>query len=682
MIAKEIARANPPQQEAIIAIEGPILILAGAGTGKTRVITLRYLNMIQRGIKPDQIVALTFTNKAAREMKERISTHLPDIRKQLQISTFHSFCLRLIRENPADFDLHRGFTLISGADQVDIARKVIEDHKWQSSLEPGLAIGLISRFKNSQLPKQLKALLSKHVQEPTFDSMTYELAKSYDQLLRINRAIDFDDCILRVTQKIDSDPALRTKLQERFRYIMVDEYQDSNFLQLGLVYLLSSEHRNICVVGDDDQSIYSWRGAVSQNIALFETLFPTVRLIKLEQNYRCSTVILQAANAVIENNSARMGKALWCEKNSNHPITLSAHDTDHQESQAIAEKIMSLKGGGGRYGDIAILYRSNALSKSLEVALRTSRIPYKVFGGQSMFEKKEVRDFLAFLRLICDDNDLMAFWRIINVPHRGFGMRAIEQVDSIAREHNCSPFQVLKTQNHRLSPALQKAAASFVAPVESIRQLPDQTPEQIQHLAKQCIKQFELSKEVRSRTKDVAKLQAKLQFLNSLPDWIMNAAANHHAENDRCSLAEVLKDLALDDSPKQEDKDSLDKVSLMTIHAAKGLEFEHVFLCGLEEGILPHKNSVLEGKTDEERRLFYVAITRAKESLHLSYALNRGIAAHQIRRMPSTFLKEIPADLIGKPEISSQPTEERKKTTMTKLSSLRSMLKDGSITGR
>jgi DNA helicase II / ATP-dependent DNA helicase PcrA len=668
---------NAEQKIAIESINGPLLIVAGAGTGKTRVITMRIHQMLRSDVDSSNVLALTFTNKAAREMKERLQALVAPNRVSCSISTFHSFCLNLLRKSPRRYGLAPGFSLIGTGDQIDVVRKSLDAHGWANFIKPFDALRLVSDYKNAQLPDSLRQIIPKVLHPKPADSMTVQLAEAYDFLLGVNHAIDFDDCILRVVEQMNKDEDLRRDLAKQFQYIMVDEYQDTNFLQLSLVYQLSQDHRNICVVGDDDQSIYSWRGAVAENINLFERLFPEVTLVKLEQNYRCSSNILSAANSVIKNNASRKDKELWCRLEVPHKIAISAHDNAGDEALWVSQKIMASRGRGTDYKDMAVLYRSNILSKAIEVALRSARIPYKVYGGQSLFEKKEVRDFIAYIRLIGNTRDRLALWRIINVPNRGIGLKSIEQIDNKSKEQSQEPYDLMLSQREVLSSSVQKSVSGFCDEVEHVRSLPDNTPENLIAIGKAVIRRFELGRELRSRTKDNNRLQAKISLLNSLPKWLGDLGEQCLGDGLVCSLQNVLEHLTLDANPVHKKDEPQDVVSVMTIHASKGLEFGEVYLVGVEEGILPHKSSVAEGRTEEERRLFYVAITRAKLKLSVSYARTRNQVMADGSNRPSMFLKEIPEELLDynsdKPD--AQQSKDLKKQTLSRLQSFKNSLR-------
>lgn len=682
----DLATLNPQQYEAAATIDGPVMILAGAGTGKTRVITYRIGHMLDQGISPSQIVALTFTNKAAREMKERVRDLVTRRLKGLTCGTFHSFCLTLLRRFPDQANLHHQFGLAGTADQLDMIRRSLEEKGWHGLYKPEELLARISRAKNALLtPDQVleDSRFQMSDEDPELLARVYSL---YERQLALHRVIDFDDCIFKTAKLLEQHPTTCERLQQEMTHFMVDEFQDTNFSQLYVLELLARRHRNICAVGDDDQSIYSWRGAMVETIDRFEEIFPGTRLIKLEQNYRCTNIILDAANRVIQNNQGRKSKTLWSRSNSETYITISAQADDAAESRWIATQCFGLLGKGFQPKDIGILYRANSQARSLEIALRELNLHYHVFGGSSFFERKEVKDFLAYFKLSLNPHDRLAFWRVINTPARGIGLKTLERIEEAAKEHNLSPFEVLVQHKVKLQDRVARDVAKFVATLQEHAGSPLIHIDDLAQRGEQLIKTFQLEDDIRHKTSHEGSRRRKLESLRRLPQWLRQLGERQMEDKGRIDLRELLDSLNLgDDQPKKDDQKPDNAISLMTIHAAKGLEYPAIFVCGLEEEQLPHKNSAgTPLGLAEERRLFYVAITRAKEKLHLSYARERYSNFQKQTRKPSRFLQELPqenivveggADQSLKAKFTTE--EERRDRNLKRFSDLKSRLKTG-----
>jgi len=678
---------NPEQREAATTVKGPVLILAGAGTGKTRVISYRIAHMTSTGIPADAIVALSFTNKAAREMAERVKALTgAAVAKQLRLGTFHSFCLSMLREFSEAAGVDRRFSIAATGDQMDLVRKALEEKGWQGTYALDILHAQISRAKNMLLsPEDFRRMASPGPSgiDPVVLAEVYD---HYERQLKLHRVIDFDDCIFKAVKLLQDHADIRATLQERYRYLMVDEFQDTNSAQLTVLEHLAGTRHNICVVGDDDQSIYSWRGAMFETLERFERLFPGTKVVKLEQNYRCSNVILDAANTVIKNNSKRKEKALWSKSKEASPIVISALDSDEAEARWIAEKCMSLLGEGHQPRDIGILYRSNNLSRPIEMALREVGIATKTYGGQNFFERKEVKDFLAYLRLVINSDDRMAFWRVVNVPARGVGLKTLEKIEDIAKRLRKSPYGVIKASEHREHFQRQATALDkFTALISDLSQSGLSTPADVEALGQRIIKDCGLLDDVRQNNEQGASRDRKLESLRVLPAWLRKACEEMVDESGKLDAYELLDRITLSDqTPRKEEDKSGNHVSLMTIHGAKGLEFPYVFVCGVEEDVLPHKNSLVEsGGIAEERRLFYVALTRAKKRIHLSYTLERSSHGRSTSRFPSRFFKEIPETLMvhasdmSKMEAGAAHAEVRKTNTLSQLSKIRESLTSG-----
>lgn len=679
----DFSKLNPEQYAAVTQTQGPVMIIAGAGTGKTRVITYRMAYMLQLGILGTEIVAMTFTNKAAKEMKERLIEIVGRAGKGIFIGTFHSFCLRLLREFADEAGLDPKFSLTGTSDQLDLVRKAMEEKGWQGLYRPEDILARISSAKNALLRPQdlINADPERfYDRDPHVLSAIYDL---YERQLKLNRVIDFDDCIFKTAWLLKEHPTVQELLHSRLKYFLVDEFQDTNFAQLYVLELLAIKSRNICVVGDDDQSIYSWRGALVETLDRFEAIFRGTLLIKLEQNYRCSNVILHAANTVIRNNTGRKNKTLWSASAIQSPIILSTHADDINEAKWIAQKCFTLLGQGYKARDIGILYRANAQARALEMALREHQVHYKVYGGTSFFERKEVKDFLCYFRLTVNPNDRLAFWRIINTPVRGIGLKTLERIEEKAKKLDISPFEVLVRGLGELDTRAHKATQEFVKAIKSIHHDPLSEVSDLETRGNRLLKDFGLEEEVRHKTSHEGARRRKIEALKRLPAWLRKIAESQVEERGQLQLLDLLDHLSLNGEGGQDkDRAQDNHVSLMTIHAAKGLEFPVIFVCGLEEEQLPHKNSIhSETGLAEERRLFYVALTRAKERLHLSYARERFSQFKKQIRKPSRFIDELPnegfmtehdAEMRGMIQ-----KEQKKEINMSRLSKLKAELRNG-----
>ena len=679
----DIAGLNPEQREAVTTVDGSLMILAGAGTGKTRVITYRIGHMIDKAIPARNIVAMTFTNKAAREMKERLIDLVGEAGKGVKVGTFHSFCLFILRLFPEEAGIDKKFNLVGTSDQIDLVRRGLDEKGWSGLYKADEMLGRISKAKNAMLyPSEVASADSKVLddEDPILLAEVYEL---YERQLQLNRVIDFDDCIFRVAKLLKSRKDICERLQADFTHFLVDEFQDTNFSQLYILELLATKHNNICVVGDDDQSIYSWRGAMIETLDRFEKIFPDTKLVKLEQNYRCTNIILDAANSVIRNNSYRKDKTLWSQNKSDEYITLAAKEDDGAEARWIGEKIFTLLGQGKKAKDVAILYRANNQSRALEIALRELNIPYKIFGGSSFFEKKEVKDFLAYFRLSINPNDRMSFWRVINTPSRGIGIKTLERIEEAAKEFNISPFEVIDKKLVKLNKNAEASLEEFVDTVRQQSSYPIMTLDHLEKRGNEIINGFGLVEDIRQKTKHDVSRRKKVEALKKLPNWIKQVGEYQVEDKGHLNLIDLLDQLSMNDDNKNNNENQIDNfVSLMTIHGSKGLEFPNVFLCGLEEELLPHKNSLDdEANVAEERRLFYVAITRAKEKLFISLAKERYSNFKKSDRKPSRFLKEMPDEGVVSDgalfDNKFEQKEERKAKNIRRLGSLKDKLKSG-----
>lgn len=678
---------NPEQHEGVHTYLGPVMILAGAGTGKTKVITHRIAYMISIGISPETIVAVTFTNKAAREMKERLALLVGNQKaKKTNVSTFHSFCLQILRRWPKKASLRSHFSLVGMGDQLELVKKALEEKGWHGIYRPDLLLTEISMCKNKLLlPEDLneRAPLENSMVDPEVLKEVYGI---YEKLLNLNHAIDFDDCIFKVVKALQNDESFCQMLQERFQYFLVDEFQDTNASQFAVIEYLVAKHKNICVVGDDDQSIYSWRGAVVEVLENFEKCFEGTKLIKLEQNYRCSPLILKAANSVIQNNSQRKSKTLWSGSEKFQPIYVYQFEDAQQEADWVGEKCLALKGQGKSYGNISVIYRTNSQAKLIEMSMRKNNIPYQTIGGQSFFERKEIKDFLAYVRLCLNEFDQIALWRVINYPHRGIGLKTQETLKHCAQEFDFSPTQfLLKFDRYQervegLTASSKNSILQFSELVKAWKDVNLTTTEGWLQLGKKILEQAGIIEDIKAKSKNQMKAVHLINSIKSLPEWLEQAAKDYQEKNGDIDPLKLCDTFSLNQLPENKEKDHNNQVTLMTIHSAKGLEFENVFITGLEDGTIPHKNSIeANAKTNaiaEERRLLYVAITRAKENLFLTHTAMRQTGFTKEKRKRSRFLSELPQDdpnIIIKDIGATLEEDKEKKVTNTlkKLSSLR-----------
>ncbi|MBI5802065.1 MAG: UvrD-helicase domain-containing protein, partial [Verrucomicrobia bacterium] len=625
---------NPEQRDAVETVRGPVLILAGAGTGKTRVITFRIAHMVQRGIAPENILAVTFTNKAAREMLERVNALLPrDPRRQTRdpgeakparptVSTFHSLCVRILRQHIELLGYKKNFVIYDESEQLGAIKKILANVSAKGEqTDPRAVLTLLSKFKNGG------AAAEAAFKDPNVSALAEHVRKKYESALKACNAVDFDDLILLTLRLFTEHPEALDACRTRFRYVMVDEYQDTNAAQFQLVHALTLKHRNLCVVGDDDQSIYGWRGAEVANLLDLEKHYPEVKVVKLEQNYRSTNTILQAANAVIKNNARRRGKNLWSQNGQGTKIQLHAFDTDDTEARTVAETI-EFKRMTQRvpWGDQAILFRTNLQSRPIEMELRKAGIRYHLIGGQSFFDRREVRDFLAYVKTFLNPHDDISLLRIANVPARGLSDVTMERLLGASQERHCSVFTAMRhtdVQNSFQGRA-REAIQEFIGFVEETRaKLADEAlaakPDALQQWSEKFLNETGYYNELRRSEKNQENAENRIRSLRDLLAT-MDRDGVGKPMSDR--LDAFLENITLD-SEREDEKEAGDAVTLITMHSCKGLEYPHVYVVGLEDGLLPHSRSKVEGTMDEERRLFYVAITRAKRELMISHCGGR-----------------------------------------------------------
>ena len=656
---------NPEQSRAVRTIEGPVLILAGAGTGKTRVITHRIARMLTQGIAPENILAVTFTNKAAREMQSRVSKLLPrrrprqddgtkDPPKRPTICTFHSLGVRILRRHIQALGYKRNFVIYSQSDQLGVIKKILSHMGGHAEKpDPASVLALLSRYRNQ----------GEGGEEQFADEQSRALAQRiearYVDALKACNAVDFDDLILLTLKLLRSQPEVLSACRERYRYVMVDEYQDTNAKQFELIHLLTAEHRNLCVVGDDDQSIYGWRGAEIANLLELDRYYPEVTTIKLEQNYRSTNAILKAANAVIRHNARRKEKTLWSEKGMGSRIQLASYADDEEEARSVVEEIDFRRLAKKiPWKDHAILFRTNQQSRVLETALRNAKIRYRLVGGQSFFDRREIKEFVAYLKTVLNPHDDISLLRIANVPARGISDKTAQTLLALSQEHRCSVFEIMgRLQVHsELSRQAINGIGELNRLIHHFHLALEQPGLSLTSWVETLLKDTRYLEELRRSEKDPAVADSRIQ---NIRDLIASIDSSPTSRLPHQQLEAFLEDLTLDADRLTEKEDTGDQVTLITTHSCKGLEFPHVFLVGVEEGLLPHSRSRVEGTLEEERRLFYVALTRAMSSLVLSICHSRKRYGEKTPCHPSPFLAEIPEEWVEhRDEANRAPVEQ------------------------
>ncbi len=634
---------NPEQAEAAGTIEGPVLVLAGAGTGKTRVITCRIAYMLAKGIDPGTILGLTFTNKAAREMRERLKTLVaPEMAAKVTLGTFHAFCVRVLRRDITRLGYLQNFTIADDSDQQGLLRQASANLGYDAESyalpELGAAIG---RWKNRLVGP---AAASRTADTP-LETIASQLYRNYQELLELQNMIDFDDMLLLVHRLFDEFPEVLARYRETYRYLLIDEYQDTNDAQFKLVEMLAAPRNNLCVVGDDDQSIYSWRGANISNILSFPDFFPGTKVAKLEQNYRSTGKILDAANAVIGGNARRHGKNLWSALGEGEKVTLSVLEDGPAEARFIADMVMQMMADDPSlgYADFAVLYRSNHLSRELETAFRQAHVPYRLVGGQEFYQRKEIKDAVAYLKLLVNPRENQSLLRILGIPPRGLGETAVKVLKRLHLERHCSMVQLLDNADF-LSALTPKAA-------EAARHLAGIFREYSTHFALPGglagrVREFLLAvgyldglQRIYKDIKDAEKRRENVEeFISAIAQYEQRAPAPPTLETYLESFA------LLEENDRTREEDAEHSATLCTVHAAKGLEFPIVFVVALEQGIFPHERAIAEGSSDEELRLFYVAITRARKRLFLLRARQRLQRGFQHPQKRSQFLGLLPEE--------------------------------------
>ncbi len=629
---------NPEQRKAVEVEGGPLLVFAGAGSGKTRVITTRIARLIQSGVPPSRILAVTFTNKAAREMRDRIEALVGDRAKAMWMGTFHSLCARMLRIDGRAIGLDQNFVIYDTGDQATLMRDVFKlmnlDDK---SVQPRAVLNIISTAKEKLLtPEKFREEATGFV-----DKIAAEAYGIYNRLLAKANALDFDDILYFANRLLEQRKEVLEKYQERFLHVLVDEYQDVNFAQYNIVHGIAAKHRNVVVVGDDDQSIYAWRGADVSLILKFGSDYPDSTVVKLERNYRSTQNILAAANAVISRNRSRAPKSLWTQNDKGVPITLTMAGTEMDEAASVVDRVTrDVQTGRRRYGDFAVLYRTNAQSRVLEEAFINARVPHLLVGGQRFYERKEIKDMLAYLRLVYNTRDDVSLKRAINTPTRGIGAGALSKIEAWAQEHDTPLWDALNDQSVQttLQAKVASSVRNFIGMIKDGQERAEKG--EIRPILQHLLSESGYVDQLKAERSDDA-----LARLENLQEFLGVTSQYDETAEER-SLGGFLENVSL-----VADIDSLvengNGVTLMTLHSAKGLEFPVVFLAGLEEGVFPHSRALrTDSEIEEERRLCYVGMTRAREELHLLHAHRRTLFGTPNFNSRSRFLDDVPTDIL------------------------------------
>jgi len=665
-----LSSLNPQQRQAAETINGPVLILAGAGTGKTRVITYRIAHLIDKGVAPENILAVTFTNKAAREMQERINKLLPKRSQKFEgrskkddkeprptICTFHSLCVRILRQHIERLGYKRNFVIYDESEQLGAVKKILSGISAKGEkADPAAILALLSKFKNGGERSAAFA-------DPSVRALAEHIRTRYESALRACNAVDFDDLILLTLRLFTEFPDVLEACRAKYRYVMADEYQDTNATQFQLIHSLTLKHRNLCVVGDDDQSIYGWRGAEIANLLDLEKHYPEVKIVKLEQNYRSTNTILTAANALIKNNTRRRAKSLWSQKGQGTKILLRAcTDEDEEATQVVGQIEFARLANRISWKENAILFRTNIQSRPIETELRKAGVRYHLIGGQSFFDRREIRDFLAYLKMFINPHDDISLLRIANTPARGLSDVTMERLLAASQERHCSVFAAMKNPlvQATFQKRTQECIATFLEFIERTRaqlhnEMVKHEPKVLQVWADKFLDESGYLLELRRQEKDPEAGDARVRNLRDLTATLDGNFPAGKAPFER--LETFLEDITLD-SDREDEEEKGDVVTLITMHSCKGLEFPRVFIVGLEDGLLPHTRSTTEGTLDEERRLFYVAVTRAMLSLTISHCASRKKYGQLLPCHPSRFLKELPEELV-------EHAEEKDKTPVS-----------------
>lgn len=667
----KLSSLNEQQREAVLHVDGPVVVVAGAGTGKTRTIAFRTAHLVGKGIAPDSILAITFTNKAAREMRERISKMVgTELCGRMTVSTIHSLCARILREDIGELGRDPRYTIFDTSDQAGLVRRALTDNGFDPrKIDPRMMLWRIGKVKNI-----FPSAETEDFNDPVFRRV-YE---AYNKLLEKNNALDFDDLLLFTARLFEKKKVLK-KYQNRFRYIMVDEYQDVNNCQYSLIRSLAAAHGNLYVVGDDDQSIYGWRGARVENILNFEKDFKGARVIKLERNYRSTQTILDAANAVIRNNETRREKKLWTEKKESAPISVIEAADEGDEAARVINYIIAEKHGLKlRYGDFAILYRTNAQSRTFEEKLMRLGVSYIMIGGTRFFDRKEIKDVSAWLRALVNPEDEVSLLRIVNFPARGIGKTSLEKLREAALEKRKPLMEAMleALSGGMVSGKALEGLRQFMGLIDELKNIHAEKPNSPLDVLRHLYKKIDFRKAYVQTCSDAD--EAKRRYENV--EEFANAVAEYQRTEPEPTLEGFLENIALMTEEKEIEEDlGENSVTLMTLHSAKGLEFKAVFIVGVEEGYIPHELSEAEGMLEEERRLFYVGMTRARHRLFLSYALSRRRFGGEIPREPSRFIGEIPCHLLeheDKEKVESAREEAGRIVAEKSIASIKSLFDD------
>jgi ATP-dependent DNA helicase Rep len=665
-----MSRLNPDQQRAARHVATPLLVLAGAGSGKTRVIIHKIEHLIrEQHVSAEQLVAITFTNKAAREMKQRLQAALgKDTAQTVHISTFHALGMRILRRDYKSLDYRSGFTLFSPDDSAALVKELHLKHVGPDLSQTESMRHMLSRWKNALVDP----LVAMQQADNPLAMGAAKIYGEYEHYLHACNAFDLDDLIYKPTLLFRHNPEILARWQDDIRYVLVDEYQDTNHSQYELIRLLCQQHGGLTVVGDDDQSIYAWRGAAPENMQQLQLDFPALEVIKLEQNYRSSGNILKAANQLIANNSHLYDKQLWSSLGPGDSLrVLACRNTEHEAERVVSDILHRHFQKQGNYRDFAILYRGNHQARIFEEALREHQLPYRISGGRSFFDCTEVKDVLAYLRLIINPDDNSAFLRIINTPRREIGAGTLDKITRHASTIGssllaaCLDTELLQAIGTRGGKKLHE----FAAWMERMQKLADsETPDKVLH---SLLSDIDYHDWLTTISKDTAEADRRRDNLQSLVDWIERMSRLKQSSDLNDHVTNIILQGILDNQDNDQDANA---VSLMTLHAAKGLEFDHVYLVGMEEDLLPHRNSLAAGDIEEERRLAYVGITRAKRTLSMCYAMKRKRQGEMLDCEPSRFLNELPSDILDWDSGKVACEEQRQSRGEAYLSSLRDML--------
>jgi len=641
----DLSGLNPPQRDAVQTLSGPLLILAGAGTGKTRVITYRMINLIANGVPANRILSVTFTNKAAKEMRERTMKLLGrHVKLKPLVTTFHAWCVRVLREDIETLGYPRQFTIYDRSDQESTARRALRDIRvGEKSLRPGDLVNRISRWKMAGITEDQAG----EYIESDFDSLAAMGYRKYQQTLRGSGAVDFDDLLLLTVRLLQTDDVIRRKHQSRFDHVQIDEYQDTNGVQFDLMSHLVSEHKNICVVGDDDQSIYGWRGAEVEHILNFSSRFPGTKTVRLESNYRCTGQIIEFANRLVRHNRDRHAKKLIAHKHQGAAVRMLAFEDETTEAEHVVGEIQYLVSElGVRPGDFAILFRTNEQPRLFETEMRRLNVPYRLSGGQSFFDRKEIRDVLAYLKILASPIDESSLLRIINTPTRGIGTSTTEKLVAMAVDRGVPLWKVIPeaSQSTTIPAKALTAVTVFRSLLNRYRTEILDRPHQMADITRRLLKEINYDSEINRQYKEEAQQEQRRAVVEDL----VNSMGQYIERESNPTLVSFLETTALmdrDEDPTE--NENVNQVSLMTLHSAKGLEFPRVYLVGMEENLLPHKRSVesgLEKEISEERRLAYVGVTRAMDHLTLTRAKSRMKWGKRREALASRFLFEMQAE--------------------------------------